>query len=90
MVRVQLRCLSIDVFRQHGFPLAIIFDRDPRFTGKFWKIVFKVLGTRLEMYTADHPQPGGQTERVNRIIGDILRSVYAETPKRWSSMLAVV
>ena len=24
------------VFRQHELPLAIISDRDPRFTGKFW------------------------------------------------------
>ena len=24
------------VFRQHGLPLAIISDCDPRFTGKFW------------------------------------------------------
>ena len=29
--------LFIDrVFRQHELPLAIISDRDPRFTGKFW------------------------------------------------------
>ena len=42
------------------------------------------------MSTADHPQNDGRTERVNRIIGDILRSVCAETPKRWSSMLPVV
>ena len=26
------------VFRQHGLPIIIISDRDPRFTGKFWKI----------------------------------------------------
>ena len=42
------------------------------------------------MSTADHPQTDGRTERVNRIIGDILRSIFAETPKRWSSMLPVV
>ena len=83
--------LFIDrVFRQHGLPLAIVSDRDPRFTGKFWKSVFKVLGTRLDMSTADHPQTDGQTERVNRVLGDVLRSVCAETPKRWSSMLPIV
>ena len=55
--------LFIDrVFRQHGLPLAIVSDRDPRFTGKFWKSIFKVLGTRLDMSTADHPQTDGQTE----------------------------
>jgi hypothetical protein len=83
--------LFIDrVFRQHGLPVAIVSDRDPRFTGKFWKSIFKVLGTRLDMSTADHPQTDGQTERVNRVIGDILRSICADTPKRWSSMLPVV
>ena len=54
--------LFIDrVFRQHGLPLAIISDRDPRFTGKFWTSIFKVLDTRLDMSTADHPQTDGQT-----------------------------
>ena len=43
------------VFRQHGLPLAIVSDRDPRFTGNFWTSVFKVLGTRLDMSTAGHP-----------------------------------
>ncbi|CAI5737343.1 unnamed protein product [Peronospora farinosa] len=83
--------LFIDrVFRQHGLPVAIVSDRDLRFTSKFWKSVFQVLGTRLDMSTADHPQTDGQTERVNRVVEDILRSVCAETPKRWSAMLPVV
>ena len=68
--------MSIDrVFLQHGLPVSIVSDRDPRFTGKFWKSIFKVLGTRLDMSTAVHPQTDGQTESVNRVIGDILRSV---------------
>ena len=71
------------VFRQHGLPLAIFSDRDPRFTGKFWKAIFKVLGTRLDMSTADNAQTDGQTERVNRVLGDDLRSVCAEMPRRW-------
>ena len=70
--------------------MAIVSDRDPRFTGKFWTSIFKVLGTRLDMYTADHPQTDGQTERVNRVIGDVLRSVCAESPKTWSSILPVI
>uniref|UniRef100_A0AAV1V535 Integrase catalytic domain-containing protein n=1 Tax=Peronospora matthiolae TaxID=2874970 RepID=A0AAV1V535_9STRA len=83
--------LFIDrVFLQHGLPVAIISDRDPRFTGKFWKSIFKVLGTRLDMSIADHPQTEGQTERVNRVINDILRSICADKPRRWSSMLPVV
>ena len=38
--------LFIDrVFGQHGLPLAIISDRDPRFTGKIWTSIIKMLGT---------------------------------------------
>ncbi|KAG4043124.1 hypothetical protein PC123_g21405 [Phytophthora cactorum] len=39
---------------------------------------------------ADHTQTDGQTERVNRIVEDILRSVCAEAPRRWSEMLPLV
>ena len=51
---------------------------------------FQVLVTRLYMSTADHPQTNGPTERVNRVVENILRSVCADLPKRWSSMLPVV
>ncbi|GMF46094.1 unnamed protein product [Phytophthora fragariaefolia] len=78
------------VFRQHGLPEAVFSDRDPRFTGKFWTSIFAVLGIRLDMSTADHPQTDGQTERVNRVVEDVLRSICAETPKRWSAMLPLV
>ncbi|KAG2957890.1 hypothetical protein PC119_g27189 [Phytophthora cactorum] len=78
------------VFRQHGLPEAVVSDRDPRFTAKFWKSLFQVLGTRLDMSTAGHPQTDGQTERVNRVVEDILRSVCAETPRRWSEVLPLV
>ncbi|KAG3051352.1 hypothetical protein PC121_g17924 [Phytophthora cactorum] len=78
------------VFRQHGLPEAIVSDRDPRFTAKFWKYLFQVLGTRLDMSTADHPQTDGQTERVNRVVENILRSVCAEAPRCWSEVLPLV
>ncbi|KAG3136114.1 hypothetical protein PI124_g22501 [Phytophthora idaei] len=68
------------VFRQHGLPEEIVSDRGPRFTARFWKSLFQVLGTRLDMSTADHPQTDGQTERVNR----------AEAPRRWSEVLPLV
>ena len=78
------------VFRQHGPPLKIVSDRDPRFTGKFWKAIFKVLGPRLDMSTADHPQTDCQSVLANRVLCDVLRRLSAETPRRWSSMLPIV
>ncbi|GMF26872.1 unnamed protein product [Phytophthora fragariaefolia] len=78
------------VVRQHDLPEAVVSERDPRFTAKFWTSIFAVLGTRLSMSTADHPQTNGQTEHVNRVVEDVLRSICAETPKRWSAMLPLV
>ncbi|GMF49850.1 unnamed protein product [Phytophthora fragariaefolia] len=78
------------VFRQHGLPEAVVSDRDPRFTGKFRTSIFAVLGTRLDKSTADHPQTDGQTERVNRVVEDVLRNICAETPKHWRAMLPLV
>ena len=77
------------VFRLHGMPVEVVSDRDPRFTSVFWRTVFSLLGTRLAMSTAAHPQTDGQTERYNRVIEDILRS-YATSFKSWSSFLALV
>ena len=42
------------------------------------------------MSTADHPQTDGQTERFNRVIGGVLRTDCAESPKTWISMLRVI
>ena len=76
------------VFRLHGLPDSLVSDRDPRFTSAFWRHVFALLGTKLQMSTTDHPQTDGQTERVNRVVEDILRSV-AE-PTEWSKQLPLV
>ncbi|KAG4047241.1 hypothetical protein PC123_g17412 [Phytophthora cactorum] len=38
------------------------------------------------MSTADHPQTDGQTERVNRVLGDLLKS-YAHSFRQWSDCL---
>ena len=35
------------VVAQHGLPLTITSDRDPRFTGKFWREVMEKLHTNL-------------------------------------------
>ncbi|KAF1318279.1 reverse transcriptase, partial [Globisporangium splendens] len=74
------------VFRLHGLPVEIVSDRDTRFTSKFWRALFGLLDTRLAMSTAAHPETDGQTERVNRVLEDVLRS-YATSFKEWSEFL---
>ncbi|POM59514.1 LOW QUALITY PROTEIN: Pol protein [Phytophthora palmivora] len=55
-----------------------------------WDALFQLLGTELTMSAADHPRTDGQTERVNRVLEDTLRSICAETPRSWSDELPMV
>ena len=45
-----------EIVRLYGIPISIIYDRDSRFTLRFWQTLHKSLGTRLDMSTAYHPQ----------------------------------
>ncbi|KAF1325825.1 Pol protein, partial [Globisporangium splendens] len=81
-------CLFLDhMFRYHGLPESIVSDRDPRFTAAFWRELFRLLGTDLALSSADHPETDGQTERVNRVVEDILRSTAVDHPRDWSRWL---
>ena len=58
----------------HGVPKKIISDRGSLFTSRFWQSFQQAMGTRLSSSTSFHPQTGGQTERVNQILEDMLRA----------------
>jgi hypothetical protein len=74
------------IFRMHGMPREIVSDRDPRFTAAFWQQLFKRLGTKFNMSTANHPQTDGHTERANRTIEEILRCCSTSRPTRTTGM----
>lgn len=78
------------VFRLHGMPRNIISDRDSRFTGKFWTALMKLMGTKLSMSTAFHPQSDGQTERANRTLEEMLRSYVSYNQKDWDQLLPIM
>lgn len=61
-----------EIVRLHGAPLSIIFDRDPRFSSRFFNKLHEALGTELRFNTAFYPQTDGQSERVIQILEDIL------------------
>ena len=63
-----------EIVRMHGVPISIVSDKDPRFTSRFWHSLQKTLGTKLSFSAAFHPQTDGQSERVIRVLEDLLRA----------------
>lgn len=56
------------VVKLHGLPKTIVSGRDKIFSSSFWTHLLKLLGTKLNLSTAYHPQMDGQSERVNQCV----------------------
>jgi hypothetical protein len=76
------------VTRLHGIQSGIISDRDPKFTSKFWEALMNLWRTKLGRSTAYHPQTDGQTERMNRLLQEILRAYVSQRHDDWDKRLA--
>ncbi|KAK3020691.1 LOW QUALITY PROTEIN: hypothetical protein RJ639_045597 [Escallonia herrerae] len=76
-----------NVVKYWGLPKVIVSDRDPRFTGKFWTELFKLLGSELHFSTSFHPQIDGQTERVNALLECYLRHFVNANQTDWARLL---
>ena len=81
-----------NVGKLHGIPAVIISDRDPRFTSRFWRELWRILGTDLRMGSGFHPESSGQVERFNQLLEQTLRCAvhqYGEA-RRWTEVLPAV
>jgi transposase InsO family protein len=61
-----------------------------QFTLRFWERLHETLDTKLRFSSAYHPQTDGQTERVNRILGDMLRACALQYRRSWDKSLSYV
>ena len=76
-----------EIVRLHGIPRTFTSDRDTRFLSHFWRTLWAKLGTNLQFSSAYHPQTDGQTEVVNRSLGNSLRCLAGEKPTYWDIIL---
>ncbi|KAE8683481.1 hypothetical protein F3Y22_tig00111207pilonHSYRG00030 [Hibiscus syriacus] len=75
------------VVKYWGIPKIIISDRYTRFTGRFWKELFKLMGSSLNFSTSVHPQMDGQSERVNSLVETYLRHYVSAMQHDWPKLL---
>jgi len=79
-----------EIIRLHGVPSSIVSDRDSLFTSEFWRSLQAALGTKLSLSTTYYPQTDGQTERVKRVLEDLLRACILDFGGLWEQHLSLV
>lgn len=72
-----------EVVRLHGVPQTILSDRDSVFMSFFLQEMFQLMGTKLRMSSAYHPELDRQTEVLNRCVETYLRCFCSEQPRIW-------
>jgi hypothetical protein len=77
----------LHVYRLHGMPSSIVFDRDRIFTSHLWKELFRLADVQLHMSSSYHPQSDGQIERLNQTMETFLRCFVNACPSKWVSWL---
>ena len=76
-----------EIVRLHGVPSSIVSDRDVKFMGHRWRTLWRKFGTELKYSSTCHPQTDGQTEVVNRSLGNLLRCLVGNNAKTWDIVI---
>jgi hypothetical protein len=76
-----------EVWRHHGTPREVVSDRGPQFIAGFTRKLYKLLGIKLAMSMAYHPQTDGQTEHINQVLKGYLRIFTSRRQDNWDNLL---
>ena len=81
------------VFKHHGIPQVLISDRDARFglnRESFWRELWHIIGTKLNMTTANRPQGDGLSERYIGTLSGMLRSFAHQNATDWDLYISAI
>jgi hypothetical protein len=67
-----------------------VSDRGPQFVSRFWAEFCRILGIKLRLSTAFHPQTDGQTEIMNQYLDQRLRPFVNYYQDNWSELLPMM
>jgi len=74
----------------HGIPRKSIANKDAKFTSRFWKEMFSVLGKELAFTKTYHLQRDRQIEKVKDILDDMLEMYITHPDLKWEEYLPML
>ena len=89
-VKGLVRLLQNNVWKLHGLPESVVSDRGPQFAAELTKELNRMLGIKMKLSTAFHPQMDGQTEQMNQELEQYLQFFIENRQKDWLEWLAAV
>jgi len=81
------RLFRDNVWRLHGLPKSIIFNRGPQFAAELMRELNEMLGIKTKLSMAFHPQTDGQTERMNQELEQYLCMFIDHCQEQWPEWL---
>lgn len=81
------RRLWNDFFLIYGFPRRIHSDQGANFESKLIKELLEIAGVQKSHTTPYHPMGNGVTERFNRTLGRMIRTLPPQPKAKWPQML---
>ena len=84
------KLLLKNLYKRFSLPDKIILDQGPQFASKVFVEMLKLLGVKLVLSTAYHPQTDSTTKRVNQEIEAYLGIYCASHPEEWVAALSTL
>ena len=79
-----------NLYKQFGLPDKMLSDRGPQFAAMTFRELLKLLGIKLNLTMAYHPQTDRATEQVNQEIKAYLSIYCSAYPTEWKNLLSTL